>query len=99
MPYVLTFNKDVIEKKIIKICEYIELENKSFNHFIEWLLKLRKDLEIPHKLSEVINENNFDIEKLSKMALEDPSTSGNPKKLTIDDMKLMYNQSMSGQLF
>ena len=99
MPYVLTFNKGVIEKKIMKICEYIELENKSFNHFIDWLLKLRKDLQIPHKLSEVINENNFDIEKLSKMALEDPSTNGNPKKLTIEDMKLMYKQSMSGQLF
>ena len=26
MPYVLTFNKDVIEKKIIKICEYIDLD-------------------------------------------------------------------------
>jgi len=26
MPYVLTFNKDVIEKKIIKICDYLELK-------------------------------------------------------------------------
>jgi alcohol dehydrogenase class IV len=43
--------------------------------------------------------NNFNIEQLSKMALEDPSTGGNPKKLTVDDMKLMYKHSMSGQLF
>ena len=41
------------------------------------------------KLSEVIEEKDFDINRLSKMALEDPSTGGNPKKLTVDDMKIM----------
>jgi alcohol dehydrogenase class IV len=99
MPYVLTFNKDVIEEKIIKVCNYLELKNKTFDGFIDWILNLRKDLNIPHKLSEVIEEKNFDIERLSKMALEDPSTGGNPKKLTLDDMRQMYKYSMSGQLF
>jgi alcohol dehydrogenase class IV len=33
------------------------------------------------------------------MALADPSTSGNPKKLTKDDMKIMYQHSMTGKLF
>jgi alcohol dehydrogenase class IV len=99
MPYVLTFNRDVIEDKIMKICQHLELKNKSFNGFIDWILKLRKDLNMPHKLSEVIKEKEFDIEKLSKMAFEDPSTAGNPKKLTKNDMKLMYEHSMSGQLF
>jgi len=99
MPYVLSFNKDVIEGKIIKICEYLELKEISFNGFIDWTLKLRKDLDIPHKLSEVIEEKDFDINRLSKMALEDPSTGGNPKKLTVEDMKIMYEHSMSGNLF
>ena len=99
MPYVLSFNKDVIEEKIIKICEYLELKEISFNGFIDWTLKLRKDLDIPHKLSEVIEEKDFDIDRLSKMALEDPSTGGNPKKLTVEDMKIMYEHSMSGNLF
>ena len=99
MPYVLTFNRDTIENKIIKICDYLEFKNKSFDEFINWTLKLRDDLNIPHKLSEVIEEKDFDIERLSKMALEDPSTSGNPKKLTVEDMKIMYEHSMSGKLF
>ena len=99
MPYVLTFNKDVIEKKIIKVCEYIELKDQSFDGFIKWILDLRKKLDIPHKLSDVINEKDFDIERLSKMALADPSTRGNPKKLTKADMKLMYQHSMWGKLF
>jgi alcohol dehydrogenase class IV len=99
MPYVLTFNKDVIEQKIIKICDYLELKNRSFIGFVNWVLDLRKKLEIPHKLSEVISEKDFDLDRLSKMALVDPSTSGNPKKLTENDMKTMYQHSMNGELF
>ena len=99
MPYVLTFNKDVIENKIIKICEYLDIEEKSFNGFLNWILELRKNLKIPHTLSEVIDEKDFDLDRLSKMALRDPSTGGNPKELTEDDMKKMYQHSMSGELF
>ena len=95
MPYVLTFNKDVIEKKIIKICDYLKLKDSSFDEFIKWILDLRKKLDIPHKLSEVIKEKDLNIERLSEMALNDPSTTTNPKKLSIDDMKILYEHSMS----
>jgi alcohol dehydrogenase class IV len=54
---------------------------------------------MPHKLSEVINEKDLDINRLSKMALADPSTAGNPKKLTENDMRIMYQHSMNGELF
>ena len=99
MPYVLSFNKKEIEQRIIKLCEYLELKDISFDGFLNWVLGLRKELNIPHKLSEVIDEKDFDIERLSKMALADPSTGGNPKKLTVDDMKTMYQHSMQGKLF
>ena len=99
MPYVLSFNRDVIENKIVKVCEYLDLKDKSFDGFLNWVLDLRNNLNIPHKLSEVIENNDFDLDKLSKMALNDPSTGGNPKKLTLDDMKIMYQHSMSGELF
>ena len=99
MPYVLTFNKEVIEKKIIKISEFLELKDNTFDGFLNWILELRKKLNIPHKLSDILDKRHFDLDRLSKMALEDPSTSGNPKKLTEIDMKNMYLNSMSGNLF
>ena len=99
MPYVLSFNKSVIEKKIIKVCDYLKFDDQSFDGFINWVLDLRKKLNIPHKLSDVIDEKDFDIDRLSKMALADPSTNGNPKKLTENDMKIMYQHSMTGELF
>ena len=98
MPYVLTFNKSLIEKRIISICDYLNLD-KNFESFLNWILNLRKELNIPHKLSDVIDENKINLDKLSKMALEDPSTSTNPKKMTIDDMKILYEHSISGKLF
>ena len=98
MPYVLTFNKKNIEERIISICDYLNL-SKSFDAFLEWILELRKQLNIPHKLSDVIETNKMNLDDLSKMALDDPSTSSNPKKLTINDMKVMYEHSISGKLF
>ena len=98
MPYVLTFNKLSIEKKIISICDYLDLE-KNFDSFLSWIMDLRKDLKIPNKLSDVIDCSKLDLEKLSIMAFEDPSTSGNPKKINKDDLKLMYEHSISGELF
>ena len=98
MPYVLTFNKKEISKRIVSICDYLGLE-KSFDSFMQWIMDLRIELNIPHKLSDVVDEEKIDLEKLSKMAFDDPSTGSNPKKLTKEDMKTMYQHSISGELF
>ena len=98
MPYVLTFNKKEISEKIVSICDYLGLE-KSFDSFIKWIMDLRQEFNIPHKLSDVVDEEKIDLDILSKMAFEDPSTNGNPRKLTKEDMKLMYRYSISGELF
>ena len=62
-------------------------------------MDLRQEFNIPHKLSDVVDEEKIDLDILSKMAFEDPSTKGNPRKLTKEDMKLMYQHSISGKLF
>ena len=98
MPYVLTYNKKEISEKIISICDYLNLE-KKFDSFINWIIELRRDVKIPHKLSDVLEIDKVNLDKLSQMALEDPSTAGNPKKLTKEDMKIMYEHSLSGKLF
>ena len=98
MPYVLTFNKNSIEKKIISICDYLGLK-KKFDSFLEWILGLRKELAIPHKLSDVMDCSKINLDELSLMAYEDPSTSGNPRKIDKDDLKMMYEYSITGDLF
>jgi len=98
MPYVLTYNKIYIESRIVSICDYLNLD-KSFDSFLNWILDLRRELKIPHKISEVIDINKINIKELSQMALDDPSTASNPRKLTINDMQILYEHSISGELF
>ena len=98
MPYVLTFNKNLIENRIVSICDYLNL-NKDFDSFLEWILDLRKNINIPHKLSDVLEKDKINLDKLSKMAFEDPSTSSNPRKMSIDDFKILYEYSILGKLF
>ena len=72
---------------------------KNFETFLNWIVDLRKNLEIPHKITDIIDPKDINLDKLSKMALDDPSTSSNPRKLNLNDMKIMYEHSMSGKLF
>ena len=98
MPYVLTFNKDAIKDKIERACDYLNID-KNFNSFLNWVIELRKTLNIPNKLSDVIDVDKIDLDELSKMALKDPSTSGNPKKLSLQDIKKLYEFSIEGKTF
>ena len=96
MPYVVKFNQSQIEERIFSLSKYIDLENQSFDGFLQWILDLRKQLAIPHTLKDL--NINFDFDKLSKMALVDPSTSTNPLDLNEDDMKALYISSYEGNL-
>ena len=96
MPYVVKFNQSQIEERIFFLSKYIDLENQSFDGFLQWILDLRKQLAIPHNLKDL--NINFDFDKLSKMALVDPSTSTNPLDLNEDDMKALYISSYEGNL-
>ena len=98
MPYVLSFNKKEISKRIISICDFLNLD-KSFDSFLNWIIDLRKEFSIPHKLSDIVDKEKIDLDKLSEMAFNDPSTNGNPKKLTKEDMKTIYQHSILGKLF
>ncbi len=99
MPYVLTFNRSTIENKITKLSGYLELKKASFNSFVDWVLDLRNKIKIPHKLSECVEITDTDIEKLSPMALNDPCTYDNPRKITLNNTKLLYQYSVEGKLF
>ena len=97
MPYVLERNREAIEEKIIRIAKYLSLENSTFEGFIKWILELRKELQIPHTLKELINDDSK-LEKMSELALKDPSTGGNPIPLSQKDFLELYKNSYDGKL-
>ena len=97
MPYVFKKNRQAIEEKIISLSRYLNLEDKTFDGFMNWILDLRKSLSIPHTLKELI-EDDSNFKKMSVMALNDPSTASNPIKLYEKDFLKLYQNSYEGIL-
>ena len=97
MPYVLKKNRKVIEKKIISLSQYLDLQDKTFDGFMSWILDLRKKLSIPHTLKELIDDDSKFTE-MSKMAKNDPSTGGNPIPFQVSDFLDLYQDSFKGIL-
>ena len=97
MPYVLKANRTSIEEKLISLSRYLGLTNQTFEGFMEWILSLRKSLSIPHTLKDLIKEE-IKFEQMSKMALADPSTGGNPIKFNESDFLTLYRNSYAGNL-
>ncbi len=97
MPYVLKKNRVAIEEKIISLSRYLNLEDKSFDGFMNWILDLRKQLSIPHTLKELIDDDSKFTE-MSKMAKDDPSTGGNPLVFEVSDFYNLYQDSFKGIL-
>ncbi len=96
MPYVLKFNQPAIESKLELLTNYLELKNTTFDGFIDWIIKLRQELAIPHTLAEL--KVDFDFESLAEMALVDPSTPTNPINMNVSDMKQLYINAYEGKL-
>ena len=97
MPYVLLRNKSAIEEKIISLTRYIDLSPNTFDAFMNWILELRKSLDVPHTLKDLIEEDSK-FETMSVMALNDPSTGSNPVELTKEDFLQLYKESFNGVL-
>ena len=97
MPYVLKRNEDAIKDKITDLSKYLNLPNPSFQSFLDWIIDLRKLLNIPHTLNDLINEDSK-LEVMSEMALNDPSTASNPIKLNEKDFLKLYQNSYEGIL-
>jgi alcohol dehydrogenase len=96
MPYVLKFNQPAIESKLKLLSNYLELKNSTFDGFIDWIIKLRQELAIPHTLAEL--KVDFDFESLAEMALVDPSTPTNPINMNVSDMKQLYINAYEGKI-
>lgn len=76
MPYVLKANYKAIDSEIVKLARYLELD-ASFDAFLEWVLSIRKEINIPHALSAIIPEDSRLLE-IGEMAILDSSAGTNP---------------------
>ena len=96
MPYVLAFNRPEIETRIAPLAAYLGLP-ATFSAFVDWVLELRAELDIPHTLAELI-EHDRNLDQMSQMAPLDPTAGGNPVPLDTKTCLGLYRQAWSGTL-
>ena len=95
MPYVLAFNRAAIEDKLIALARYLDLPDPSFSAVLDWILKLREQIGIPHALA-ALGVGEEHIEQFARMAELDPSSDSNPVKLTADNLAGLYRNAIEG---
>jgi len=95
LPYVLQQNQTAIEQRAVHAARIMELDNASFEGFFQWILTLRKQLNIPHTLKEIgINSDRSD--EIGELATLDPSASGNPIKLNAQQYTDIFERAVHG---
>ncbi len=100
MPYVLAFNRPAVEERLTRAAAYLGIKG-GFDGFSKAILKLRKDLKVPHTLPDLIKGLKMDAKRkaeIAAMAVDDPSTGSNPVKLTKKAAQTLLENAIAGNL-
>ncbi|UCB55141.1 MAG: iron-containing alcohol dehydrogenase [Thiotrichales bacterium] len=96
LPYVLVHNRPAIEDRIGHVARVLELDQASFDAFLQWILELRTTLQIPNDL-ESIGIDAGQSRRISEMAAADPSAAGNPLLLTAAEYATVFEAAVKGR--
>lgn len=97
MPYVLIFNRPAIEEKMTRLARYLGLPDPGFQAVLDWVQTLKKEIGIPDTLAD-LGVKESDLDMLVPMAVEDPSTGGNPRPAGHAEMRQMFVKAIRGDL-
>jgi hypothetical protein len=97
MPYVLEWNRAVIEERMARLAAWLGLAEHSFDGILRWVLTLRREIGIPNTLAG-IGVQEAHAKPFAPQALNDPSTGGNPRPMTEPDFERLYLNCIHGIL-
>ena len=95
MPFVLNYNRSVIEDKFTRLANFLDIKN-GFEGIVDWIIELKKEMEIPETLKDM-GVNEGDEIKLAPLAQEDPSTGANPLEMTVERFQELILNCISGK--
>ena len=97
MPYVLLANRERIADRLAQVSRYIGLGEPGFDAFLDWVLALREQVQIPHTLS-AIGIDDSEASRVGRMATEDPSAGGNPIPFDAGEYATIFRNAVNGTL-
>ncbi|HEX5183312.1 MAG TPA: iron-containing alcohol dehydrogenase [Allosphingosinicella sp.] len=97
MPYVLAFNRAEAGERLARLAAWLGLDDPSFDSFLDWVLALRRRLDIPHTLG-ALGVSEGDIDRLAHMAEADPSAAGNPRHFDAGAARQVLEAAFAGRI-
>ncbi|PCI05412.1 MAG: alcohol dehydrogenase [Hyphomicrobiales bacterium] len=88
MQPVLLFNRSAIEERIGRAAAYLGIEG-GFDGFYDYVGTLNAALDIPKNLTD-LGIKDPDLDRLTEMALVDPSCGGNPIEMTAENTRALF---------
>jgi alcohol dehydrogenase class IV len=98
LPYVMVYNRDVIEEPMSRLARCLELPTPGFDGVMSWMLGLRESLQLPHTLAAVEGFDAAMAKRLAPLAARDPSMGGNPKPATVAQLEAVFIAALEGDL-
>jgi len=93
IPYGMEFNIEGFENKFKRIAKTLELNEETGEAVVKYLFDLNSKINIPHKLS-VIGVKQEHIETLADLAIADFAHPNNPKPVSREDFRNLYNKAL-----
>jgi alcohol dehydrogenase class IV len=96
MPYVLQANKAAIEDRLADAARYLALPRPTFAGFLDWVLRLREEVGIPHTL-QAIGIGADEADEIGRLAAADPSHGTNPVPFTAAEYAGIFRDAVEGR--
>lgn len=93
LPYGMAFNISGCEEKFRRIARVLELKNETGEGVVQYLKELNEKIGIPQRLRD-IGVKQEHLETLSDLAIADFAHPNNPKPLSRDDFRQLYQQAL-----
>ncbi len=97
MPYVLAFNAKAIADRMARLAMWLGLEKHSAAGVIDWILRLREQVGVPHTLAG-LKVDGSRIDEIAAAAEVDPTAGGNPVKFDRAAARQIFLAALDGRL-
>jgi alcohol dehydrogenase class IV len=97
MPYVLAFNDEAIADRMARLARWLGLRTHSTAGVIDWVLRLRAEVGVPHTLAG-LKVDGRRIDEIAAAAEVDPTAGGNPVRFDRAAARQVFTAALDGKL-
>jgi alcohol dehydrogenase class IV len=97
IPYAMAFNQSVSAQKMADLAQVVGANTPDAAGFLGWLRDLRAKIGIPNTLADA-GVTAAHLPRLVEIAVADGCHANNPRPVTADDFRTLFNNALTGKL-